>query len=419
MPQSAQVVCAPSPAPSRPRRSFWALSPRDRRPRRGRAPPRPATHSHLATPAQHAPRAAPALLSLQAEINQLLSLIINTFYSNKEVSIRELVSNASDALDKVRHQSLTDKAVLESQPELFIHLIPDKANNTLTIADSGVGMTKADLVNNLGTIARSGTKAFMEALSAGADISMIGQASRGRTEGGDWRWRVADGGGRPGRQAGGGGGGVWGACRRCPGLSEWRCPTPHPTPQPDLPSFLQFGVGFYSAYLIADRVTVITKHNDDEQYVWESQAGGSFTIARDSGESIGRGTKIVLHLKDDQLEYLEERRLKDLIKKHSEVWGGRGGRGVTGAGRRAGRPAAAAHPAPLPCSHGPTPPTPTHPFSSSPTPSPSGTRRRWRRRSRTTRRSRRLTPTRARTRRARRARWRRRTPARRRRRPRR
>lgn len=193
----------------------------------------------------------------QAEISQLLSILINSLYSNRDIFLRELISNASDALNKLRFLALTNKEVLNTGDKLEIRIQADKDRNILSIRDTGVGMTKDDLINNLGTIAKSGTKAFLEKIKESNEgSSLIGQ----------------------------------------------------------------FGVGFYSAFLVADEVSVRTRSNDeDKQWVWRSKADSSFVIVEDmDGESLGRGTEILLHLKDDAKDFLDQGHLRQLIQKYSE-----------------------------------------------------------------------------------------------------
>lgn len=198
--------------------------------------------------------------TFQAEVNRMMKLIINSLYRNKEIFLRELISNASDALDKIRLLSLTDPSVLDSNRNLEVKIKADKEGKVLHIIDTGIGMTKQDLVNNLGTIAKSGTADFLSKMqdkekADGQDVNdMIGQ----------------------------------------------------------------FGVGFYSAFLVADRVVVTTKHNDDKQYIWESDAA-SFSIVEDPrGNTLERGSQVSLHLKEEALDFLEDDTVKQLIKKYSQ-----------------------------------------------------------------------------------------------------
>ena len=193
--------------------------------------------------------------NFNVEVTRMMDIIINSLYTNKEVFIRELISNASDACDKARFLAVQNPDYLGDNKELKIIVETDRATKTFSITDTGVGMTKNDLVKNLGTIAKSGTTSFIEAISKGNALNLIGQ----------------------------------------------------------------FGVGFYSTYLVSNKVVVTSKHADDNQHVWVSTAGSSFTVSRDPrGNTLGRGTKITLYLKEDSVEFCETDTVKKNIKKYSE-----------------------------------------------------------------------------------------------------
>ncbi|KFM29193.1 Endoplasmin-like protein [Auxenochlorella protothecoides] len=218
----------------------------------------PASNATEAVAPVHAFRKGAETMQFQAEVNRLMDILINSLYSNKDIFLRELISNAADALDKIRFLALTDKSQLgdtEESQALGIRIWVDEERRVLSIRDSGVGMTRQDLVNNLGTVARSGTSAFLEQAQRGGDLSLIGQ----------------------------------------------------------------FGVGFYSVYLVADYVEVVTKHNNDSQWVWESRASGDYALSADEdGPQLGRGTQINIHLKPACEEYARPDKLRELVQRYSE-----------------------------------------------------------------------------------------------------
>lgn len=190
----------------------------------------------------------------QAEVGRLMDIIINSLYTQKEIFLREIISNASDALDKIRFLAVSNPEVLGDNTELSIRIEYDTDAKTITITDTGIGMTKQDLIHNLGTVAKSGTTNFIEAIKGG-NLNLIGQ----------------------------------------------------------------FGVGFYSTFLAGSKVTVVSKNNDDDQYIWESSAAHSFNVIKDPrGATLGRGTKVTIHLKQDAYEFSEEEKIKNLVKKYSE-----------------------------------------------------------------------------------------------------
>ena len=194
--------------------------------------------------------------NFDVEVDKILNLMINSLYTNKDVALRELVSNASDACDKLRYLGVQDSSILLSDEDIKISISVDKKKRNLIIEDNGVGMDQKDLQNNLGTIAKSGTENFIKSLTGNNknDVQLIGQ----------------------------------------------------------------FGVGFYSAFMIADIVEVISrKYNDKETYSWKSKGGGGFSIAK-SDDKINRGTKIILHLKDGEDDFLDQFRIKHIIQTYSD-----------------------------------------------------------------------------------------------------
>ncbi len=197
--------------------------------------------------------------TFQAEIQQLLDILVHSLYTERDIFLRELISNASDALNRAQFEQLTNRDMLDPDVELVVRIRPDENAGTLTISDSGIGMTRDDLVNNLGVIARSGAKAFLQKLQESSGSASVLQDVIG-----------------------------------------------------------QFGVGFYSVFMVADKVRVVSRsHNADElAYAWESTGGSTFTL--ELAERDRRGTDVIVYLKDDAKDYLQPWKLKDIIRRHSD-----------------------------------------------------------------------------------------------------